>query len=144
MTSAATYQSRITTTLNTLTTSLPNARIFIASVPDIYRLWEVGNPSASARNAWSTFSICQSMLANPLSFAQPDVDRRAAVRQRVVDYNTILANSCASYAHCKFDGNLVFNYQFLLSDLSPIDFFHPSYGAQVTLALGTYAVGYNW
>ncbi len=144
MTSTSTYQSRITATLNTLTTNLPNARISIASVPDIYRLWEVGNPSTFARNAWSNFSICQSMLANPLSTAQVDVDRRIAVRQRVIDYNTILANTCAAYTHCKFDGNLVFNYQFILSDLSPIDFFHPNYGAQATLALGTYAAGYNW
>ena len=65
-------------------------------VPNINQLWQVGKVSSSARTAWAAFGICQSMLRNPTSTQQADVDRRAQVRQRVVDYNTVLSQECAA------------------------------------------------
>ena len=95
MTAAATYQSQFQSAMTTLVNGLPNARIFVASVPDIKQLWFVGKDNANARNVWSFAAICQSMVANPLSTAQADVDRRDRVQQRVIDYNTALATVCA-------------------------------------------------
>ena len=144
MTSAATYQSQFQQAMTTLTTGLPNAHILVASVPDVLRLWEVGKDSAAARSTWANFGICQTITANPLSTAQADVDRRQRVHQRVIDYNTALATVCAQYANCRFDGNAVFNSHFALSDVSTVDYFHPSYAGQTGLAILSYAAGYDW
>ena len=102
MTSVATFRAHIDAALNTLKTGLPGAKVFVISIPDVKRLWEVGKGSSVARTAWALFGICQSMLANPTSTAQADVDRRDRVRQRVVDFNTQLAQACAAYgANCE-------------------------------------------
>ena len=89
----------------------------LASIPDIHRLWEIGKDSSSARNAWSAYGICQSMLANPTSTQQADVARRAAVRQRNIDFNTQLAQVCALYSQCRFDNNAAFNTSFVAGDV---------------------------
>jgi lysophospholipase L1-like esterase len=145
MTAVATFQSQLHQALTTLKAGLPNAAVFVSSIPDIYRLWTVGKGSSGARSAWSLFKICQSMLANPTSTAQPDVDRRARVRQRVIDFNSVLSTECAAYgANCKFDGNAVFNYPFVLSQINTWDYFHPNAAGQAVLASVTYGAGFNW
>jgi len=145
MTPVATYRSQIDSALNTLKSGLPDAKVFIASVPDIKRLWFIGKDSGTARFYWSLGGICQSMLANPTSTAQADVDRRNRVQQRVIDFNTQLAQACAAYgANCKFDNNAVFNFQFVLSQVSGWDYFHPNREGQRVLAATTWAAGFTW
>lgn len=144
MTSVTTYRSQLEQAMNTLSSRLPTARIFVSSVPDIKRLWFIGKDSSSARSAWSGFGICQSMLKSPTSTAQADVDRRNRVQQRVIDFNTQLAQVCALHAHCDYDDNAVFNYQFVLSQVSGWDYFHPNTSGQAVLASVTYAAGFNW
>jgi len=115
MTDVTTFRSRLDTALTTLKSGLPNAAVFIASIPDLLRLWEVGKDNANARFVWAVAGICQSMLANPTSTAQADVDRRTRVQQREIDYNAQLAAACAAYGgNCKFDNNAVFNFRFAL------------------------------
>ncbi|MGN9777238.1 SGNH/GDSL hydrolase family protein [Micromonospora sp. H33] len=145
MTSVTTFRANIDSALNRLKAGLPNAKVLVISVPDIHRLWFVGKDSGSARSAWSAFGICQSMLANPTSTAQADVDRRNRVRQRVIDFNTQLAAACAAYgANCLFDNNAVFGYPFALSQLSGWDYFHPNTSGQQVLASVSYAAGFRW
>ncbi|TYB98222.1 SGNH/GDSL hydrolase family protein [Micromonospora sp. WP24] len=145
MTPVSTFRANIDSALNRLRGGLPDARVFVISIPDVHRLWSVGKGSGSARTAWSLFGICQSLLANPTSTAQPDVDRRNRVRQRVVDYNTQLAQACAAYGpNCDFDGNAVFGYPFTLNQLSGWDYFHPNATGQQVLATISYPAGFNW
>jgi lysophospholipase L1-like esterase len=145
MTPVATFRGHIDGALGTLKAGLPEARVFVISIPDIRRLWEVGRGSFGARTAWSLFGICQSMLANPTSTAQADVDRRNRVRQRVVDFNTQLAQACAAYGpNCRFDGNAVFGYPFTLSQVSGWDYFHPNTSGQAVLASISYPAGFGW
>ena len=74
-----------------------------------------------------------------------DQDRRQRVRQRVIDYNTQLAAACAAFGpSCDFDDNVVFGYQFTLSEVSPWDYFHPDADGQRALAQATYAAGFGW
>jgi hypothetical protein len=115
------------------------ATIFVASVPDIYHLWQVGKSSSSARLAWAVYGICQSMLKSPSSTQSADVTRRAQVRQRVVDYNTVLAQECAAVTGCVFDGNAVFSYRFSLGQLSTWDYFHPNTSGQAVLSSVTWS-----
>ncbi|SCL47186.1 Lysophospholipase L1 [Micromonospora citrea] len=145
MTSVSTFRANIDSALNRLRAGLPNAKVLVISIPDIHRLWYVGKDSGSARSAWSLFGICQSMLANPTSTNQADVDRRNRVRQRVIDFNGQLAQACAAYgANCLFDDNAVFGYPFALGQLSGWDYFHPNTSGQQVLASVSYAAGFRW
>jgi lysophospholipase L1-like esterase len=134
MTPVATYEAQFRAGMEVLRTGAPDTQILVASVPNIYRLWEIGRNSFGARFAWGLYSICQSMLANPGSTATADEARRVRVRQRVIDYNATLARVCAEYIHCRFDGNAAFNTPFLLSDMSTIDYFHPNVAGQAKAA----------
>ena len=138
MTSVDSFRTSIHSGLQTLANG-GVATVFVSSVPDIYQLWQVGKGSSSARTAWAAFGICQSMLRSPTSTQLADVTRRGQVRQRVVDYNTVLAQECAAVTGCVFDGNAVFGYQFSLSQLSTWDYFHPNTSGQAVLSSVTWS-----
>jgi lysophospholipase L1-like esterase len=142
MTSVATFRSQLTTALNTLTGGLPSVRVEVVSIPNAYHLWELFKDDFVARTVWSAFSVCQSLLANPLSTADADVARRAAVHDRNVAFNDVLRDTCALYIQCRFDGYAVFNTIFVKSDITTRDYFHPSVSGQAKLARVTWAAGY--
>ena len=48
------------------------------------------------------------------------------------------------FANSRVDQNHVFNFRFALPDVSPIIQFCASYAGQAALAVGTYAVGWDW
>lgn len=51
----------------------------------------------------------------------------------------MLAEECAKYTRCRFDGDAVFDYSFTRSDVSKLDDFHPSLTGQAHLASVTWA-----
>jgi lysophospholipase L1-like esterase len=144
MTPVATYRSQLETALQTLSTGLPNARIYIVSIPNVYMLWDILHDNLLADSVWSTFNICQSMLANPRSMSQQDMQRRQTVLQRVEDYNTQLQQACAEYIHCRFDNDAVFNTPFTPSDVNTRDYFHPNIAGQNLLASVSYDASFNF
>ena len=81
--------------------------------------------------------ICQSLL----STARTDADRQL-VRQRNIAFNQVLADECATYSRCRFDGNAVFETESTRSDVSTLDYFHPSLTGQARLASITW--GATW
>lgn len=143
MTSVADFGAQFQAAMETITTGSPTTYVYVVSIPDAYQLWNLFHNSWWARVVWSVGNICQSLLANPTSNQAADVQRRADVRQRNIDYNTQLANVCATFDKCRFDGNAVFNTQFAKSDISG-DYFHPSIAGQAKLAAVTWAAGYTW
>jgi lysophospholipase L1-like esterase len=142
MTSVATFQSQFGNAMNAITSSSPSTRVYVVSIPNVYNLWSVLRNSFTARTVWSLFNVCPSMLANPLSTAQADVDRRARVLQRELDFNAVLQSVCAQYARCRYDGGAVFGTPFVASDITGRDYFHPSTAGQAKLAAVTWAAGY--
>lgn len=145
MTATSSFRGSIDAALGKLKSGLPAAKVLVISIPDLKRLWAAGKDSASARNTWGLFGICKSMLANPTSTAAADEARRDRVRQRVIDFNTQLAQACTAYGpNCAFDGNAIFNYAFSLSQISPWDYFHPNPSGQAVLARVSYQAGFNW
>jgi lysophospholipase L1-like esterase len=138
MTPTATFKTNVQNALVTLSTSAAAPKVFIASVPNLLRMYEVNKSSASARLTWALLGICKSMLANPTSTKAVDVERRAAVQQRVNEYNQALAEACAAYSWCRYDGGAVANYAFTRSDISTRDYFHPSLSGQANLAAITW------
>jgi PKD repeat protein len=144
MTSVSDFRAQFSTAMTTLTAGSPNTTIYVVSIPDAYQLWNLFKGDFWARFIWSIGSICQSLLANPTSTQQADVQRRQQVRQRNIDYNTQLAEVCAIFAtRCRFDNNAVFNTQFTKGDVSG-DYFHPSIAGQAKLASVSWSAGYTW
>jgi lysophospholipase L1-like esterase len=127
MTSVSTYRTQLREALAAIKARAPQALVFVMSVPDIYNLWYIrgapqngtyhpepesdqANGLNGARFYWGqSFFPCQSLLTNPDSYAQADRDRRAAVRQRTIDYNAALRAECATWLRCRFDGNRLFD-----------------------------------
>jgi lysophospholipase L1-like esterase len=143
MTPVADYRSRLRAALDKLHDGLPQARMFIASVPDLFRLWQVGHGNKLARFAWSHGHICQSMLAAPESTAAGDVTRREAVRTRVEAYNAELAAACEDYGSaCRYDKGAVFDTPFTADQISKWDWFHPNVNGQHELAAVTWRAGF--
>ncbi|MGQ0846123.1 MAG: GDSL-type esterase/lipase family protein [Sporichthyaceae bacterium] len=143
MTSVPAYRASVREAFGTLKKERPEARLFVASIPDLHRLWEVGHGSRLARMAWKKLGICQAMLARPTSKAQADAARRASVRERVQAYNAELAMACADYGtRCRYDGGTVFAYRFSLNQLTRWDFFHPDKGGQRALSDATWRAGF--
>ncbi|HEY9308245.1 MAG TPA: GDSL-type esterase/lipase family protein [Microbacterium sp.] len=138
MTPTTTFKANVQAALSTLAASGASPEIFVASIPSLQRLYDLNKSSISARLAWGILQTCQSMLANPSSTRTADVQRRAAVQQRVNEYNQALSEACAATAKCRFDGFAVANYAFVKSDLSTRDYFHPSLSGQATLAALTW------
>ena len=141
MTDVGVFRAQFAGAMASLTSSLPSSRVFVSSIPDIYQLFSLYRYDLAANSVWAIAGICQSMLAYPFSNLPGDVARRARVRQRNIDYNTQLAQVCALYVQCRFDGNAVFNYPFRPRHVSTRDYFHPSLEGQRVLAEVTWNAG---
>jgi lysophospholipase L1-like esterase len=144
MTPVGTFRAQFEQAMATLSSGLPNARIYVVSIPDIYQLWAIYKDSWSARTVWAVGGICQSLLARSTSTQQADVDRRNRVRQRNMEYNSQLAAVCVVYVHCRFDGNAIFTTAFARSDVSTRDYFHPSVAGQTKLASVSWTAGFDF
>lgn len=133
MTSVDDFRTGFAEALRTLRADAPHTEVYVASIPDLKRLWEVGRGNPDAEQVWS-LGICQSMLAHPEDTGQAAVERRDQVRQRVRDYNAALRQVCAKDRRCRYDDGAVFGYRFTAADLSDWDWFHPSRRGQDALA----------
>jgi lysophospholipase L1-like esterase len=144
MTTVPTFRAQLESGLRVLSAGLPDARIQLVSIPDVYRLWELYRGSFVARTVWETAGICRSLLARARSSSRADVERRAHVRERTIAFNRQLAEVCAAYVHCRFDGNAVFVTRFAKRDISPLDYFHPSRSGQARLAAVVWAKTFDF
>jgi GDSL-like Lipase/Acylhydrolase family len=138
------FEQQFRAAMATLSGGLPDARIYVVSIPRVYRLWSALRGNASARFTWTLFGICQSMLANPGSTAPADEQRRLRVDAKNAEFNVRLAEVCSEYVHCRFDNNTVFNYPFTATHVSSRDYFHPSIAGQTVLSAETWRVGFNF
>ena len=57
-------------------------------------------------------------------------------------FNQILAEVCAQYPTCRWDNKAVYSYSFSASQVSSLDFFHPSLSGQAALARVTWAASW--
>jgi lysophospholipase L1-like esterase len=138
MTSTGTFRTQFSQAMATLKRQLPNARIFVSSIPDIYQLWNVLHANPVARTVWATAHICPSMLGATRTEAQ-----RQQVVAREVAFNQILADTCHQYgANCRWDGGATYNYKFSAGQVSVLDFFHPDLDGQAALARVTWAASW--
>jgi lysophospholipase L1-like esterase len=130
MTSIDDFRAQFSAAMNVLAAGLPaGSHVFVASIPNVYRLWQTFHNNLAAQLVWSLAQICQSMLSPFASEAD-----RQAVLAREQAFNQVLADVCSGYASCRFDNGAVFDYQFSSSQVSALDYFHPSLSGQAALA----------
>jgi len=134
MTPVETFRQQFSAAMAHLAEGSPQARVLVLSIPDPIQLWALYRDNANAVAIWNLFDVCQAALERPRSDAPEDVARRERVRQRVIDYNRQLAEVCAQYPRCRYDGGAVFNSTLDLADISPFDYFHLSARGQARLA----------
>ena len=137
MTSTATFRAQFSQAMATLMAQDRKPYVFVSSIPNIYQLWQVLHTNSLARWAWANFHICQSMLGATRTEAE-----RQLVVAREQAFNQILADICAQYSRCRWDGGAVYNYRFSASQVSTLDFFHPSLSGQAALARVTWAASW--
>ena len=133
MTSTDSFRADFARAMATLAAE-PSRHIFVSSIPNLHQLWELLHTNSVVRTVWATAHICQSMLG-----ATRTPDERQQVVEREQAFNDILAEVCGSYANCRWDGGATYSYQFSVSQVSSLDFFHPSLSGQAALARVTWA-----
>lgn len=143
MTSVTRFRSDFQSAIRILATELPDARIQVLSIPDLYRLWQIEKGRFLARTAWRFLHTCDALLQRPQSNAPEDVARRALVRDRLVSFNDVLGDVCAEYVQCTYDDGAAFRTRFDRGDVSSRDFFHPSRDGQELLAGVAWRTGFT-
>ncbi|MDF3140818.1 MULTISPECIES: SGNH/GDSL hydrolase family protein [unclassified Streptomyces] len=133
MTSVADFRTQFEDALGTLRDALPKAQVYVASVPDLMRLWEQGRTNPLSKQVWK-LGICPSMLSDPDSLTTTANQRRETVQERVEAYNKVLREVCAKDRRCRFDDGAVYEFRFGAEQLSQWDWFHPSVDGQARLA----------
>jgi lysophospholipase L1-like esterase len=170
-TPTAIYRSQVRDAIAVLVDANPKVYVQLMSIPDINQLRALftNPPDQNALTRWSLFNVCQGLLANPLSTEQADEERRAAFREQVVAYNDALAEVCAEFRRCRWDGNAVFDSEFTTADVATVvntgginippfnqipifgpgnpnstaDYFHPSISGQGRLAEAAWSTTFN-
>ena len=137
MTRVATFRANVEAAFAALDAGLPNAHVFVASVPDLRHLWQIEHRNAGAQFIWAVAGVCQSVLS-PRNTTRD----RAAVDARVRAYNRVLQAVCAVRPSCRYDGGLTYRYRFQPSEVSSLDFFHPSELGQQSIANGTFPLSW--
>jgi lysophospholipase L1-like esterase len=137
MTSTPTFEAEFDRALSGFFRADPGGRVFVASIPDVYQLWNTEHTNPLARATWSVARVCQSMLSDNATI----VDRQLVVAQELAD-NGVLASVCHRYRHCRYDGGAVYRTQFTALNVSTVDYFHPNLSGQQILAQVTWAAGY--
>jgi lysophospholipase L1-like esterase len=133
MTPVPDFRADFERALRTLRDALPKAQVYVASVPNLKRLWSQGRTSVLGKQIWK-LGICPSMLGDADALDAAATERRNTVHQRVEDYNDVLEEVCEREPRCRFDGGAVHDYRFGTAQLSHWDWFHPSINGQARLA----------
>ncbi|MEU4568606.1 SGNH/GDSL hydrolase family protein [Micromonospora sp. NPDC023956] len=139
MTPVKTFRQQVDRALRTLREGRPKARVLVVSIPDLYRLWEIGHTDKDAVRSWQR-GVCPALLANPTSTAAADRERRRAFGERIDAYNDQLVAACRAYgSRCRHDRGAVHRVRFTIDDVNTIDHFHPNNTGQQRLAKATWS-----
>ncbi|MFE0727994.1 SGNH/GDSL hydrolase family protein [Streptomyces antibioticus] len=133
MTPVAEFRAAFQDALRALRREVPKAQVYVASVPNLKRLWAQGRTSVLGKQVWK-LGICPSMLGDADALDTAATERRDTVQRRVEDYNSVLEEVCAKDERCRFDGGAVYDFRFGTDQLSHWDWFHPSTDGQARLA----------
>lgn len=121
MTSVEDYRAQFVAGLQAIAQRAPDALISAYTVPDIFNLWYIryapgsynGQESSQAGQARTYVNLsvipCLSLLANPSSVSEADMNRRYEVRARTMAYNEVIVEECEKMLRCRHDGGATFD-----------------------------------
>ncbi|WFB09749.1 SGNH/GDSL hydrolase family protein [Streptomyces sp. LX-29] len=132
MTPVSEFSADFSSSLRELRRTLPKTQVYVASVPDLRRLWSEGRGNFLGKQIWK-LGICPSMLKDSDDTDPEAVARRSRVEDRVRAYNSALKDICGRDPLCRYDA-AVHDYRFTTDELSKWDWFHPSKEGQEVLA----------
>lgn len=135
-TTQAAFKASFQEAINTLTKGRPGVRIFVGSLPNLMYLWKLLHTNKEAVTKWETFDLCPGIMTEPTSESEAAKARRQATLTAEEGYDTTMQNICAATSNCQYDGGLFFKTEFAVSEVSTVDYFHPSITGQATLAAG--------
>ncbi|PTA43584.1 GDSL-type esterase/lipase family protein [Micromonospora sp. RP3T] len=134
MTPVDTFRDQVDAALTVVRKGRPKARVLVVSIPDLYRLWQLGHTESRAVRAWSR-GVCPALLADATSTAPAATARRAKVKARIEAYDDELRAACRAYgSRCRWDGGAVHRHRFDLDQVNALDWFHPNAAGQGRLA----------
>ncbi len=147
----AEFEANVRAGFERLRTGLPNgATIYTAGIVDIYKLWQLGPQLSGALGIsceviWATTLIGIYPCGTMLSPTNSEADRQYT-RSRNAAFNAILADLVAEYdaadTHHYWEfTDLTSTTNFVPSEVSPFDCFHPSARGQKRLAAETWTAG---
>jgi lysophospholipase L1-like esterase len=150
-TPTATFREQVREALALLVSANKQVYIQLMSIPDINNLRTIFTepPDPNAIGRWKAFNVCQGLLAEPLSTAPADEERREAFRAQVIAYNEALEEVCAEFKRCIWDDYAVFESGFTTADVATVantptaDYFHPSVAGQARLAEAAWSTTFN-
>jgi lysophospholipase L1-like esterase len=120
-----------------LTQGLPEAYIFVASLPNLGQLVAATQSIPAASALWAKGKLCGS-LTNASSDSDGGSQRFAQVAAQITGYNEQIDDLCSQFARCIYDGGAVTSEKFDAADISDVDYFHPSTAGQQLLAATTW------
>jgi lysophospholipase L1-like esterase len=150
-TPTATFREQVREALEVLVSANKQVYIQLMSIPDINNLRTIFTepPDPNALGRWKLLNVCQGLLAEPLSTAPADEERREAFRAQVVAYNETLEEVCAEFKRCIWDDYAVFESGFTTADVATVantptaDYFHPAVSGQARLAEAAWSTTFN-
>lgn len=132
------FEREVAAALGRLHDGLPDAYVFVVSLPDVVHLRELFADDVRARAAWQRTGACPAVLGSGRSGSE-----LAAVRDRHAAYNLALADVCDRHARCRHDAGRVARHRFSRGEVSRADFFHPSVDGQRRLAELTWRAAFR-
>ncbi|MET8566955.1 SGNH/GDSL hydrolase family protein [Streptomyces sp. NPDC004783] len=133
MTPVADFRAQFEEAMRTLRAKAPEAQVFVASIPDLKRLWSEGRADPLGKQVWK-LGVCPSMLGDADAVDAAATLRRNTVDDRIRAYNEVLRDVCVKDRKCRTDGGAVHAFRFGTEQLSHWDWFHPSVDGQARLA----------
>lgn len=134
-----TFRQRFAEGLSILKKGLPNAKIFVVSIPNL------DSVRLALLNAGKTATTpyCTRFFANPSSTAESDVQRRTKLLSEIKFFNYVMATECTKVVGCKTDRMVVNSHKWKATELLEGDGHWTKAGHQKISDI-TWAVGFAW
>lgn len=129
----ATFERGLEAHIQRIVEAEPNVRIYLASIPDMYNLWEVSHTRSGCQTRWNLTGLCSALLGRNVT----DLQRQAFVG-RWRDANDAIAAVASRFAENVFYDPAMGDTQFEWQHVSGVDCFHPSVAGQNLLSEKTW------
>jgi DNA-binding beta-propeller fold protein YncE/lysophospholipase L1-like esterase len=139
-TSQSSFSSSFQAAINTLEEGLPGVRIYVGSIPNLFHLWEIFHTNSTATGSWELTKECPGIMTEPTSEGTTAKNRRAATLAAEEGYDATMASICNATSNCQWDNGTFFKAQFVASEVSTNDYFHPSIAGQASLAAAAFSI----